>query len=246
MTIVNYHYVTFAQDLIKRNYINMKKLSVLAVLASVILASCGGANGDKAQTGTEQQVAEQQGTTFNVDSTSSIIWKGYHKGGFDPRFGTLNSEGTVSVADGAITGATITIDMNSVKTDESAVDPAKTGGKTAADLDGHLKTGDFFEVEKYPTAKFEITAVTAFDAAKDKSVIADATNIISGNLTIKDKTVNVTFPAKVSVTENEVTVQSKFTINRQDWGLAYGTEGDPKDWMISQEVDMELNINAKK
>ena len=85
-----------------------------------------------------------------------------------------------------------------------------------------------------------------FDAAKDKSTIADATNIISGNLTIKDKTVNVTFPAKVKVTENEVTVQSKFTINRQDWGLTYGTEGDPKDWMISQEVDIELNINAKK
>lgn len=229
------------------NNLKMKKIAILAVFASVILASCGGSNGDKAQTGTEQQVAEQKGATFAVDTAvSSIKWKAYHKGGFDPRFGTLKSEGTVSVEAGAITGGSFVIDMNSVTTDKSAVDPAKSGGKTAADLDGHLKTGDFFEVEKYPTAKFEITAVTAFDAAKDKSVIADATNIISGNLTIKDKTVNVTFPAKVSVTDNEISVQSKFTINRQDWGLAYGTEGDPKDWMISQEVDMELNIAAKK
>ncbi|CDS94637.1 Rhodanese-like domain protein [Sphingobacterium faecium PCAi_F2.5] len=225
----------------------MKKLSIVAVLASVILASCGGANGDKAQTGTEQQVAEQKGETFTVDTAvSTIKWKGYHKGGFDPRFGTLKSEGTVSLEEGAITGGSFVIDMNSVVTDKSSVDPAKSGGKTSADLDGHLKTGDFFEVEKYPTAKFEITSVTDFDASKDKSVIADATNIISGNLTIKDKTVNVTFPAKVNVTDNEVSVQSKFTINRQDWGLAYGTEGDPKDWMISQEVDMELNITAKK
>lgn len=225
----------------------MKKLLVIAAVASVILASCGGANGDKAQTGTEQQVAEQKGATFTVDTAvSSIQWKGYHKGGFDPRFGTLKSEGTVSVEEGVITAGSFVIDMNSVLTNASSVDPAKSGGKTSVDLDGHLKTADFFEVEKYPTSKFEITGVAAFDAAKDKSVIADATNVISGNLTIKDKTVNVSFPAKIVVTDNEVSVQSKFTINRQDWGLAYGTEGDPKDWMISQEVDMELNITAKK
>lgn len=225
----------------------MKKLLVIAAVASVILASCGGANGDKAQTGTEQQVAEQKGATFTVDTAvSSIQWKGYHKGGFDPRFGTLKSEGTVSVEEGVITAGSFVIDMNSVLTNASSVDPAKSGGKTSVDLDGHLKTADFFEVEKYPTSKFEITGVATFDAAKDKSVIADATNVISGNLTIKDKTVNVSFPAKIVVTDNEVSVQSKFTINRQDWGLAYGTEGDPKDWMISQEVDMELNVTAKK
>ncbi len=39
---------------------------------------------------------------------------------------------------------------------------------------------------------------------------------------------------------------SKFTINRQDWGLTYGAEGDVKDWGISQEVDIELNVKAKK
>jgi len=225
----------------------MKKLSILAIAVAVVLASCGGSNGDKAQTGTEQQVAEQKGATYTVDTTtSSVKWKGYHKGGFDPRFGTLKTEGNVSVEEGTITGGSFTIDMNSVLTDKSSVDVIKTAGKTSVDLDGHLKSADFFEAAKYPVAKFEITGVTAFDAAKDKSIIADATHIISGNLTIKDKTVNVSFPAKISVSENETAVQSKFTINRQDWGLTYGTDGDPKDWMISQEVDMELNITAKK
>ncbi|RZM25389.1 MAG: YceI family protein [Pedobacter sp.] len=225
----------------------MKKLSFLAVLTAVVLASCGSSNGDKAQTGTEQQVAEQKGATYTVDTTtSSVKWKGYHKGGFDPRFGTLKAEGSVSVEEGTITAGSFTIDMNSVVTDKSSVDVVKTAGKTSVDLDGHLKSADFFETGKYPIAKFEITGVTVFDAAKDKSIIPDATHIISGNLTIKDKTVNVSFPAKISVSENETAVQSKFTINRQDWGLTYGTDGDPKDWMISQEVDMELNINAKK
>lgn len=225
----------------------MKKVSILAFAVGALLVSCQKSAGDKSTTTSEQEVAAQTGTTFTVEKASSTLtWKGYHKGGFDPRFGTLQTEGTLSVANDEITGGSFIIDINSLATDEKSVDVATTGGKTAADLDSHLKNADFFESEKYPTAKFEITAVSAFDAAKDKSVIEGATNIISGNLTIKDKTVNVTFPAKVTIAGESVNLQSQFTINRQDWGLTYGTEGDPKDWMISQEVDITLDINAKK
>lgn len=224
----------------------MKKVSFLALVAAAFLVSCQGGAGDKTSTTAEQEVAEQKGTTYTVDSVSTLTWTGYHKGGFEPRFGTLATSGTVSVDNGTITGGSFVIDINSIATDVKSVDVTTTGGKTAADLDGHLKTADFFEAEKYPTAKFDITSVVPFDAAKDKSVLEGATNVISGNLTIKDKTVNVTFPVKVTVTENGITVISKFTINRQDWGLAYGTEGDPKDWMISQEVDIAFDIKATK
>lgn len=226
----------------------MKKLSLLAIAAAFILTSCGDkAKGDQVVTGEEQTVTEHTDATYNVDTaTSTLVWKGYHKGGIDPRFGTLKAEGIVSVENGAVKSGTITIDMNTFATDAASVDVAKTGGKTAADLDAHLKNADFFEVEKYPSSKFEITNVQPFDASKDKSVMTDATHMISGNLTIKDKNVNVTFPAKVAVTDTEVNIQSKFTIQRQDWGLTYGTEGNPQDWMISADVDMDLNITAKK
>lgn len=225
----------------------MKKVSILALAVSVLLISCQGSGGDKTTTTSEQQVAEQKGTTYTVDKTqSSLKWKGYHKGGFDPRIGTVQSEGTVAVENGAISGGSFIIDINSILTDASSVDVKKTEGKTSLDLDGHLKSGDFFEAHKYPTAKFEITSIGDFDETKDKSVIAGANQIISGNLTIKDKTVNVTFPAKVNVTDKHVSVESKFTIKRQDWGLTYGTDGDPRDWGISQEVDIELNIQATK
>lgn len=226
----------------------MRKLSALTIVAALALAACGGnSNTDKVQTSTAQEVATEKGTVFQLDrANSSIKWKAYHKGGFDPRFGTLESEGILTLEDDVIASGKFTIDMNSLRTDDAAVDVAKTDGKTAADLDGHLKNEDFFEVEKYPTSKLEITSVRSFDPAKDQSVLADATNVISGNLTIKEKTVNISFPAKVSINENEVIVQSKFTINRQDWGLTYGTDGDPKDWMISQEVDLEFDIIAKK
>lgn len=225
----------------------MKKTFILAFAAATLFVSCQGSGGDKTATSSQQEVAEQKGATYVLDQDqSSLKWTGYHKGGFDPRFGTLKTEGTVAVEHNAITGGSFTIDINSVATDEKSVDLAKTGGKTAANLDEHLKNEDFFQADKFPTAKFEITGVTAFDKANDKSVIEGATNIISGNLTIKDKTVNVTFPAKVDITADTVLVVSKFTINRQDWGLTYGTDGDPKDWVISQEIDIELNIHAKK
>ncbi|MBA5793621.1 YceI family protein [Flavobacterium sp. xlx-214] len=224
----------------------MKKLSVLAFALATVLVSCN-KTGDKANTTTEQQVAEQKGQVFTVDATTSTVkWTGYHKGGLNPRFGVIKADGTVAVENGAVTGGKFNLDLKSLVTDQSSVDPATSGGKTSADLDTHLKSADFFDVEKYPASTFEVTSVAAFDAAKDKSVIEGATNVISGNLTIKDKTVNVTFPAKVAVTEGNVTIESKFTINRQDWGLTYGTEGDAKDWMISQEIDVELNIQAKK
>lgn len=226
----------------------MNKLSALTIVAALAFTACGGnANTDKVQTSTVQEVATGKGTIFNLDPTkSTLTWKAYHKGGFDPRFGTLESEGNLTLENGVIASGTFTIDMHSLRTDEASVDVEKTGGKTATDLDAHLKNEDFFEVEKYPISKLEITSVRLFDPATDKSVLADVTNVISGNLTIKDKTVNVSFPAKVSISENAINVQSKFSINRQDWGLTYGTDGDPKDWLISQEVDLELDITANK
>jgi len=210
---------------------------------AAVMVSC---KKDKPVTSESNEVTTtKDGNQYTLDTLNSKVeWKGYKifKSESTSHFGTIKFEsGDVTVKEGKLESGKFVADMGSL-TSEDLKNDAEQLGK----LNGHLKSGDFFEVEKYPTAKFEITSVTAFDASKDKSVIADATNIISGNLTIKDKTVNVTFPAKVNVTDNEVSVQSKFTINRQDWGLAYGTEGDPKDWMISQEVDMELNITAKK
>lgn len=218
---------------------------ILAFAAGSFMISCKDSNADQSTTQAEQEVAAETGSTYTLDeANSSLKWKAYHKGGLNPRFGTVKSTGTISAENGVVTGGSFVIDINSLKTDSAAV--AASEGKTSADLDGHLKNADFFEVDKYPTAKFEITKVAAFDASKDKSNIADANFMVSGNLTLKDKTVNVTFPAKVTVTETDVDMVSQFTINRQDWGLTYGAEGDVKDWGISQEVDIELNVKAKK
>lgn len=209
-------------------------------------ASCKESKTDTATVATEQAVAETAGETYTVNTDSSVVnWTAYHKGGLNPRFGTTKTTGTFSVENGNLISGSLVSDINTLTTSPEAVDPTMNDGKTSADLDGHLKSADFFDVAKYPNVKFDITKVEDL-AAGTESKVEGANKLISGNLTIKDKTVNVTFPAKVDVTESNVNVLSKFTINRQDWGLAYGTEGDPKDWMISQEVDLELNIVAAK
>jgi len=225
----------------------MKKVCILAVAAVASLASCQRSASDKSTTTAPQEVAAEQGATYKVNTeTSQIKWTGYHKGGLNPRIGSVRSEGTLAAENGVITGGSLVMDMNSLQTEKSSVDPATSGGKTSVDLDTHLKSADFFDTQKYPTAKFEITKVTPFDAKADQSAIAGANFVISGNLTLKDKAVNVAFPAKVTVSGTDITLQSKFTINRQDWGLSYGAEGDPKDWMISQEIDIDLNVTANK
>lgn len=224
----------------------MKKLSIFVLSAALFVVSCNESKADTVTSTTEQTVAGHSGESFNVNTDSSTVkWTAYHKGGLNPRFGTTKTTGLFSVENGNLVSGSLVSDINSLTTDPTAVDPATTDGKTAADLDTHLKSADFFDVAKYPSVKFDITKVEDL-AAGSETKLEGANKQVSGNLSIKDKTVNVTFPAKVQVTDGKVDFVSKFTINREDWGLAYGAEGDPKDWMISQGVDLELNIVATK
>lgn len=225
----------------------MKKLTVIALSSALFMLSCKESKSDNATPNAEQAVAVEKGSSYNVDATASTVkWTAYHKGGLNPRFGTMKAEGTLTAENGSLTAGNLTSDVNSLTTDPKAVDPATSEGKTSVDLDNHLKNADFFDVAKYPNVKFAITKVEDLPATADKSKVEGANKLVSGNMTIKDKTVNVTFPAKVDVTENQVTIVSKFTVNRADWGLSYGAEGDPKDWMISKDIDLDLNIVAKK
>ncbi len=129
-----------------------------------------------------------------------------------------------------------------------AVDPASVTekDKKAADLEGHLKSADFFDAANAPTANFVITKVEPYTGDNQCNLLADPNYLISGNLTLKDSTVNVTFPAKVDVTESSVTANAKFVIDRTAWGVNYKTEGSPENWMISKDVEIGFSLKATK
>ncbi len=222
----------------------MRKLLFALPAALLFLASCGGSSNNNA---TEAQTAaEHKGETFLVDTNATVVdWKGAHKGGLAPRWGKIKvSAGTISIHNDSISGGDFIINMSSLNVDPASV--AKEEGKSPADLEGHLKSADFFDVEKAPTAKFEITKVEAYTAAAGETLTPGANYLISGNLTLKDKTLNVSFPAKVDITATGVTAAAKFVIDRSAWGISYKTEGSPADWMISKDVEVGFNLNATK
>jgi polyisoprenoid-binding protein YceI len=218
----------------------MKKLIFTTLLLPAVFAACtSNPEGEKAQTQEAQEVAASAGTAFTLDSTAVINWTGNkidgsHQGTF--RF----KEGNVFVENGNITSGNFVIDINSLTDLDMAKDPEMKGM-----LEGHLKSPDFFDAAKYPTGKFEITSVKVADST-EKGKMTDATHVIMGNLTLKDTTHNIIFPAKVSIGESNVSVVADFNIDRSMWGMNYKGQNNPKDWIISKEVNLKLNLSAAK
>jgi len=222
----------------------MRKL-LFALPALFLLASCGGSTSNQAATTSEQAAAAQSGENFSIDTlTTAVSWKGTHKGGLAPRWGKITvSEGTLSVLNDSLTGGEFLVNMASLQVDPASV---TEDGKKYTDLEAHLKSADFFDVAKAPTAKFVITKVAPYTESTSASLVADPNYLISGNLTLKDSTLNVTFPAKIALSAEGLTATAKFVIDRTAWGIHYKTEGSPENWLISKDVEIGLTLNAKK
>lgn len=221
------------------------KQTVPAFALLLTLAACGGASTDQAKTEQKQEAAAATGTAYAIDTTTTaVLWRATHKGGFAPRFGTIKvADGSLNVENGAVTGGNFEVNLNTLLVDPASVTEPD---KKSTDLEGHLKSADFFDVAKHPTAKFVITSVAPYDSTKQKSLLDGATNLISGNLTLKDSTLNITFPAQITVGANDVTANAKFVIDRSSWGISYKTDGSPENWMISKDVEIGFSLKAVK
>jgi len=143
---------------------------------------------------------------------------GSHHGAFEKFSGGIDYAGQPEKS-----RVTITIDTASVTTD-------------TPDLTKHLKTADFFDVAKFPQAKFESTEIRA---GGEKG----ATHTITGNLQLHGVTKSITFPATIVVSPGVITVDSTFSINRKDFGINYAGAADN---LIRDEVVLTLNVRATK
>lgn len=189
----------------------------------------------------EAATASETASTYEINSEESTIeWRGTkptgeHKGTIDIQ------SGTISASQEEIESGTVTIDMNSLTvTDEGIEEKDKTS------LENHLKgtvegkETDFFNVNKFPTATFEITGITEVNGQK----------MMQGNLTLKEDTKNIEFPVSTSVDDNEVTIKSEtFTIDRTDWKVNYGSKSvfdNLGDNFISDEIELKIDVKATK
>ena len=96
-------------------------------------------------------------------------------------------------------------------------------------LTTHLKSPDFFEVRRFPTAKFESTKIESGAGG----------NQITGKLTLHGVTKEISFPAKIEVTEAGLKLAGEFSINRLEYGINY----DPKK--VEEKVALTVVIGEK-
>ncbi|MCB0699182.1 MAG: YceI family protein [Chitinophagales bacterium] len=216
-----------------------KRFSLTILAAVTLLASCADApEADIAATSDAQEVSSVTGADYGVNLNSSTVeWIGTKPVAQHHGFVQIK-EGSLTVADGNITGGSYVIDLTSIKSDDQQDEYAKK-------LDGHLMSGDFFDVEQFPTGTFEITSVTEGVTQSDDLIMKDATHMITGNLTLKGVTKSITFPAKVNMSEGKVVADANFNIDRTNWGLVYGNDESLGDKFIRPEINLDIHLEAE-
>jgi polyisoprenoid-binding protein YceI len=103
--------------------------------------------------------------------------------------------------------------------------------------DDHLRSAEFFDAEKFPTIKFVSKKITSTE--------------ISGELTIKDVTKEVSVPAEISgpvkgMMGDIIGISATFRINRQDYGISYNKVLDQGGLAVGNEVAITIGFEAAK
>ncbi len=220
--------------------IRIAALSIIS--ATLLIVSCGGPQGERAATGDARDVQDARGDVYQAQvEASTIEWVGTKPTG--QHDGTIAiSKGHVVVDNGKITGGEMVIDMNSIVVLDIE-DPEMNQR-----LRGHLLSADFFETETYPEAKFVFTSVEDYTGEQTGDVVF--THTVSGNLSMKDVTRNVTFAAMIDMQGDEMkAVTDRFIIDRSEWNVKYGSRSffdNLKDNFIHDDMVLRIMFSASK
>lgn len=203
----------------------MKKITTLA-LAAILGMSMVACNSTESET-TEETAADSTALvdgTMTFDSTaSSVMWKGVLLG-VKEHFGTVGlNEATLTVTEGKISGGKFTVDMTSITPMDTTYDAESTPEK----LVGHLSSGDFFQVEEFPAATFEVTG-----SEGDK---------VMGNLTVRGITNPETVEGVMTETVDGVTtITGKLTFDRKKYDVAFDLP--MKDMVLSNDIELDIKL----
>lgn len=170
---------------------------------------------------------------YTVDvAKSSINWEGKKFAG--SHTGTVNlTSGTLAFNGKKLAEGGFIANMTTIKTMD--------GDKPNANLDKHLKSEDFFGIEKFPAANFVI-----------KKVAANGANVnITGDLTVKGVTNSVTFPATVvwNADKTVTATADKIVIDRTKYGIQFKSKSifsDIGDNFIYDDFTLSVKLVAKK
>ena len=173
-------------------------------------------------------------TTWNIDPAHSVAeFKVKHmmisnvKGHFPKVTGTL----TLDESDLSRSRVEATIDASSLETRD-------------AQRDGHLKSADFFDVEKFPPLTFKSASLR---------LVKDGELAVEGDLTIRDVTRKVVFsvdgptpPAKDPWGNTRVGVSATTRISRKDFGLSWNAALESGGFLVGDDVTITLDVQFVK
>lgn len=217
------------------------------ILSSILLAFMAAGVHSCKETTSEANTTEAKetmdapavATKYEVDSDASVIqWKGSKP--LKTHHGTIKLQsGIIAMSGDIVESGAFTIDMNSIE-------DLDLEGNSKTNLENHLKgtvegkEGDFFNVNKYPVSSFELTGVSE----------KDGKSMVSGNLTIKDITNNIEFPAMLTVGDDYLKLVSEpFKLDRTKWGVNFGSKtvfDNLGDKFIDDEMEITISVVAKK
>lgn len=232
-------------------------LRLLFSLLLLLLAACDTTvKTDEAVIADAVEKKEETAPTsiFVVDTAKSeVTWigakmTGRHNGVFRIKSGELY------MSHGLLTGGNFVMDVANTVSADKTIDTESNKKLTT-----HLRSADFFDVEKYPTAAFELVGIARLDSTGDKARdeaakatapvsdelrVKNPTHRIMGNLTIKGATKSVSFPARVTM-DSLLRAKANFNIDRTKWGLVYRSDRSLGDKTIYPEVNIGIDLVAR-
>lgn len=174
--------------------------------------------------------------TFKINSEKSKVeWVGKKVTG--------QHNGEIKIAKGEITAANGLVNEGSVAIDMYSITCLDLQGEWAEKLIGHLKSNDFFSVDKYPLSTFTIKSVSPIKGEK-----AGANNVtVKGDLTIKGITHEIEFPAIIEIRGTNLVANGEAKIDRTKYDIKYGSSNFFEglgDKAISNEFLVKFKLAA--
>lgn len=214
----------------------MKRISIIPIL---VLIAAGGTT----FAGTAEEMNEEEkdkpGPAYDLtNSASTLYWEGYKPGGM--HHGTVEVVTGDALTDGnMITGGTFEIDLTTIRNDDIGNDGMRNR------LVNHLKSKDFFYIEEFPRAYFEIKGVRPVEASAG-DVPENSTHMVTGDMTIRGNTHEISFPAEITMEEQMIRAQTgKIKLNRTRWEVNHMSKsvfGGLKDNFINDEMVVKLDL----
>ena len=208
-----------------------KYLSTVILIIAALTYSCADPAADKPKA-TVENAAPESSAAKPAATETLIISPENSKVEFVAAKVTRSHQGSFKQFSGKID-----LVPNSIPDSRVSID-IETGSVVAdeADLTGHLKTADFFDVAKLPKATFVSTKI-------EPNTSGGGTHTVTGNLELHGVKKSLTFPATIQVTPDNATVAAEFAINRKDFGIVYAGKADD---LIRDGVVIKLALKVAR